>query len=301
MGSADYDRIEQAILYLGERFRRQPRLEDVARKVGLSEYHFHRLFTRWAGITPKRFLQVLTAEHARGLLRESRSVLDAAWEAGLSGPGRLHDLTVNVYAMTPGEVRGEAAGITIRYGVHPSPFGRCLLAVTERGVCGLSFVPAGRTADAVEDLGNRWSRATVVEDAGATRAIAERIFEPRRWRNAAPLNVLVRGTNFQVRVWEALVRIPPGCVLSYEDLAVRAGAPRAARAVGSALARNPVAFLIPCHRVIRKTGEFGEYGGGAPRKGAMLAWEAARFRDPAGRPEEKTGGAPATGPARIRP
>jgi len=282
MRSAEYARIEKAILYLGENFRRQPNLKEVARTVGLSEYHFHRLFTRWAGISPKRFLQFLTAEYAGRLLRESPNVLDAAYEAGLSGSGRLHDLLVSVYAMTPGEMKKEGAGLTIQYGVHPSPFGDCLLAITGRGICGLSFLSADRGGEAWETIGKPWSRATLRENPRATKNIASRIFDPSRWKYDSPLNVFVRGTNFQIKVWEALVRIPPGRAISYEHVAVQIGAPGAARAVGSAVARNPVGFLIPCHRVIRKTGDFGEYQWGAPRKMAILAWEAAQFLKPAG-------------------
>lgn len=278
----EYVRIEKAILYLGDNFRRQPDLGNVAREVGLSESHFHRMFTRWAGISPKRFLQFLTAEYAKDLLRETPNVLDAAYGAGLSGPGRLHDLLVNVYAMTPGEMKGEGAGLTIRYGMHPSPFGDCFVAITDRGVCGLSFPSGDRYREAVEDLENRWSRAVLREDPGTTKGVAVQIFDPSRRAAASPLNVLVRGTNFQVRVWEALVRIPPGHARSYEDVAVHLGVPGAARAVGSAVARNPVAFLIPCHRVIRKTGKFGDYRWGGPRKKAILAWEAAHFRKPSG-------------------
>ncbi|OGP78423.1 MAG: 6-O-methylguanine DNA methyltransferase [Deltaproteobacteria bacterium RBG_16_64_85] len=280
MQPADYARIEKAILYLEKNFRRQPGLGEVARTAGLSEYHFHRLFTRWAGISPKRFLQFLTAEYARRLLRESPNVLDAAYEAGLSGPGRLHDLIVNIYAVTPGELKEEGAGLTIRYGVHSSPFGECIVAVTERGVCGLSFLSAGRADEALRDLRNRWGRATLRENPRATKAIADRIFDPSRWRDTPPLALFVQGTNFQVKVWEALVRIPPGCALTYENIAVGVGSPRAVRAVGSAVARNPVGFLIPCHRVLRKTGAFGDYHWGAARKKAILAWEAAKFRDP---------------------
>ncbi len=279
MRQAGYSRIEKAILYLGDNFRRQPDLKDVAREVGLSEYHFHRMFTRWAGISPKRFLQVLTAEYARSLLRETPNVLDAAYEAGLSGPGRLHDLIVNVYAMTPGEMKEEGAGLTIQYGVHPSPFGDCLVAITGRGICGLSFLSGDRCGEAVEDLGKQWRRAMLRENPGATKGVANRIFDPPRRPAASPLNVLVRGTNFHVRVWEALVRIPPGHALSYEDVAVHLGVPGAARAVGLAAARNRVGFLIPCHRVIRKTGNFGDYRWGGARKRAILAWEAAHFRD----------------------
>lgn len=282
MRPADYARIEQAILFLGKQFRRQPGLAEVARSAGMSEFRFQRMFTRWAGISPKRFLQFLTAEYAGRMLRETPNVMDAAYEAGLSGPGRLHDLLVNVYAMTPGEMKREGEGLTIRYGVHPSPFGDCLIAVTGRGICGLSFLTADRRGEAVEQLRKRWGNATLSENPRATGIVSDRIFSPSRWKTASPLTVVVRGTNFQIRVWEALVRIPPGCAVSYERVASRLGSPSAARAVGSAVARNPVAFLIPCHRVIRKTGDLGEYRWGTPRKQAILAWEAARYRKPAG-------------------
>ena len=275
MRTRDYSRIERAILDLEKNFRRQPSLEEMARTAGLSAYHFQRLFTRWAGISPKRFVQYLTAEYARRLLRETPNLLDAAYGAGLSGPGRLHDLIVNVYAATPGELKSGGEGLTIRYGTHPSPFGDCLVAVTPRGICGLSFLSSGG-GEAVGELRSRWAGATFREDPRATKAVVERIFDPSRRRDRSPLAVFVRGTNFQIKVWEALVRIPPGCALSYGDVAAAVGAPGAARAVGSAVARNPVAFLIPCHRVIRKTGAFGEYRWGAARKKALLAWEAAR-------------------------
>lgn len=282
MPPVEYRRIEKAIHFLEENFRRQPGLKEVARQVGLSEHHFHRLFSRWAGVSPKRFLQFLTADYARRLLRESANVLDAAHETGLTGPGRLHDLIVNVYAMTPGELKEEGAGLTIRFGVHPSPFGDCLVAVTDRGICAVSFLSAERGGDVRGKLENRWSRATFRKSQAGTKDVANRIFDPSRWKNGSPLSVIVRGTNFQVKVWEALVRIPPGCAVSYEQVASRVGAPASARPVGSAIARNPVAFLIPCHRVIRKTGDFGEYGSGSARKKAILAWEAAHFREPPG-------------------
>jgi AraC family transcriptional regulator of adaptative response/methylated-DNA-[protein]-cysteine methyltransferase len=280
MPTTDYDRVEKAIVYLEANFRRQPALKELAGATGLSESRFHRLFTRWAGVTPKRFLQFLTAEHARRLLTESAKVLDASFESGLSGPGRLHDLVVNVYAVTPGELGEAGEGLTIRYGVHPSPFGDCLLAITGKGVCGLEFLSGRTVGNAVETLRERWGNASFVEDPKATKTVMSRIFAPSRRGNLPPLNVLVKGTNFQVRVWEALVRIPPGCADSYSELATRIDAPGAGRAVGSALARNPVAFLIPCHRVIRKTGAFGEYHWGEARKKALLAWEAAKFPSP---------------------
>ncbi len=275
MGTSDYARVEKAIRELDRNFRRQPRLGEMARAAGLSAYHFQRLFTRWAGISPKRFLQFVTAEHAARMLRESPSVLDAAYGTGLSGPGRLHDLVINVYAATPGEVRSGGQGLAIRCGTPPSPFGDGFVAVTARGICGLSFPSADD--DPAAELRAQWPRAAIREDREATAAVAERIFDPLRRRGLAPLAVFVRGTNFQIRVWEALCRIPPGRVVSYRDVAAAVGAPAAARAVGSAVARNPVAFLIPCHRVIRETGAFGDDRWGAARKKAILIWEAARF------------------------
>jgi AraC family transcriptional regulator of adaptative response/methylated-DNA-[protein]-cysteine methyltransferase len=278
MESDDYGRVERAIRYLETHFREQPGLEDVARATGLSAFHFQRLFSRWAGISPKRFLQFLTAEYARGLLRESPSVLDAAYEAGLSGPGRLHDLIVTVHAATPGEMKARGAGLTIRYGIHSSPFGDCFIAITGKGICTLSFLAGRGIEEAIGQLRNEWQEAKRIEDAKATGDAMERIFDSSRQGNAIPLHAFVKGTNFQVKVWEALVRIPPGFAVSYEDVAVRIGDPKAVRAVGTAVGRNPVAFLIPCHRVIRKTGAFGNYRGGTARKMAILAWEGAKFR-----------------------
>lgn len=276
MRAGDYDRIEKAICYIEENFRGQPDLKETARAAGLSEHHFHRLFRRFAGITPKRFLRFLTAEHARELLAESRNVIDAAWESGLSGSGRLHDLIVDVYGATPGEVKGEGAGLEIRYGVHPSPFGACFVAYTRRGVCHLSFLPSGSDGgDALGEVRLRWPRAAILVDPVGSGKMAARIFGPARKRGERPLRLLVRGTNFQVRVWEALLRIPEGCAVSYEDVARWIGAPKAVRAVGSAVGANAVAFLIPCHRVLRKSGAFGKYGWGSARKKAILAREAA--------------------------
>ncbi len=284
MHGNDYDRVETAIRYLEANFRRQPGLAEVARQVGLSEYHFHRLFTRWAGITPKRFLQFLTASFARKRLRDSEKVLATALQSGLSGPGRLHDLIVSVCAVSPGELRERGAGVTIRYGVHNGPFGPFFLAITGRGICALTFLSGRSARGALRDLRANWSKARLIADRRGTQAVARRIFGPPRPKGAPALNVIVRGTNFQVKVWEALLRIPPGFVVSYEDVAAWVGAPRAARAVGSAVAANPVAYLVPCHRVIRKTGAYGNYGGGTARKKAMLARESAlRMKEEAGR------------------
>ncbi len=270
----DYARVEKAILYLGENFQEQPSLEEIARRVHLSKYHFQRVFTRWAGISPKRFLQFLTLQHAKGLLAASRSVLDTALETGLSGPGRLHDLFVTVESVTPGEFKVGGDGVRIDYGWHASPFGECLVAVTERGICGAGFNDGGRRADALADLRQRWPEAILEENPARTGPLAERMFLTGRAGAKKPLPLYLRGTNFQVKVWEALLRIPAGSAASYEDVAALVGRPKATRAVAGAVARNPVAFLIPCHRVIRKTGGFGNYRWGAARKRAMLAWEA---------------------------
>lgn len=270
----DYDRIEQAIRFIETRYESRPVLQEVAAHVGLSEFHFQRLFSRWVGISPKRFLQFLTKEHVKSLLARRIPVLDAALDAGLSGPGRLHDLFVSCEAVTPGEYKARGNGLRIAYGVHDSPFGRCLIGQTERGVCWLSYVRDGDRDAALKEMRRVWENARPVEDRGATRATAARIYDPTLWRPGRPLPVLVKGTNFQIKVWEALLRIPFGGVATYEDIALQIGLPKAVRAVGSAVGKNPVSFVIPCHRVVRKTAEFGNYGGGPARKKAMLAWEA---------------------------
>ena len=286
MDTKDYIRIESALGFLSKRAGAQPALADVAAHVGLSEHHLQRVFTRWAGISPKRFLQFQTVETAKSLLRESRSVLDTTYSTGLSSGGRLHDLFVTLEAMTPGEFKAGGSGLTITTGFHDSPFGECLIALTGRGLCGMSFVVDGNRADAMADLRSRWPGATFTENARVTKSAAERVFAAwagQHWQpengddgvTATPLSVLVRGTNFQVRVWDALLRIPPGAVATYEDIASAIGQPGATRAVASAIARNPVAYLIPCHRVIRKTGAFGGYHWGTTRKIAMLLRETA--------------------------
>lgn len=276
--TTDYERIERAIRYLEENYRHQPSLKQLARGAGLSEFHFQRLFRRWAGISPKRFLQFLTAGHAARLLRASRSNLETAYEAGLSGGGRLHDLFINLHAVTPGELKRAGAGLTIHYGFHPSPFGECLIGVTARGVCHLGFVSAEAGRAALAELAAEWPRARLEEASRATLPVARRLFA--RIDNDAPnLDLHVRGTNFQIKVWEALLRILPGTVVSYEDIARRIHAPRAVRAVANAVACNPVGYLIPCHRVIRKSGALGGYRWGETRKKALLAWEATRAGD----------------------
>ena len=268
--ASDYTIIANAIRFIEAHQRSQPSLAEVAESVHLSEYHFQRLFTRWVGISPKRFLQFLTKENAKRLLSES-SLLDAAYQSGLSSAGRLHDLLVQTEAVTPGEVRQRGAGLEIRYGTHPSPFGACFVATTERGICRLSFDPA----EARKQLKADYRNATLIQDTAHTQTLIERIFSPTN--SGTPLTLDLRGTNFQIQVWEALLRIPPGGLVAYNDIASAIGKPNALRAVGTAVGKNPVPLLIPCHRVIRATGEFGQYAFGSERKKAMLGWEMAHI------------------------
>jgi AraC family transcriptional regulator of adaptative response/methylated-DNA-[protein]-cysteine methyltransferase len=270
--SDDYLRIEQAILYLENHYRDQPALEEVAANIGLSEYHFQRLFTRWAGVSPKRFLQFLTKEGAKELLDRSENLLDTIHQVGLSSLGRLHDLFVTAEAMSPGEYKSRGVGVTIRYGIHPTPYGKCLIATTERGICHLSFVQTTE-GDAIDQLVSDWKQASMIEDHRATVTLIEPIFDLRYKHRGKPLNVHLRGTNFQLKVWEALLQIPAGEVTTYAGIASRIGNPGATRAVGTAIGHNPIAVLIPCHRVIRKVGDFGNYRYGSLRKKALLARE----------------------------
>jgi AraC family transcriptional regulator, regulatory protein of adaptative response / methylated-DNA-[protein]-cysteine methyltransferase len=269
----DYSRVEQAIHYLDARFPAQPDLAEVAKSVNLSPFHFQRIFRRWAGISPKRFLQFLMLDYAKHALDQSGNVLDAAYAAGLSSPSRLHDLFVSVEAVTPGEFKKRGAGLRISYGFHPSPFGECLLAVTDRGICAMYFVTNNRD-DVVDEVRHRWPGADFIEDAKATGEYLNRIFPQNGRPGKLPIDL--HGTNFQIKVWQALLEIPPGAVVPYRELAARVGSPKASRAVGGAVGQNPIAFIIPCHRVIRTVGAIGGYHGGVNRKRAMLAWEAAR-------------------------
>jgi len=271
----DYRRVERAIHFIEGQALRQPSLAEIAEDVGLSEFHFQRLFSRWVGISPKRFLQFLTKEYARRLLEESRDVLSVTYDAGLSSPGRLHELFVTCEAVTPGEIKMRGEGLTIEYGFHPSPFGRCLLALTDRGICGLSFVQEAPEETLVDRLRARWPGARISPRPKATGSVVNRIFSFPAEHEPAPLHLFVRGTNFQIQVWQALIRIPLGKAVTYEDIARHIGAPQSSRAVGNAVGSNPIPFLIPCHRVIRKMGEFGNYGEGPDRKKAILGWEAA--------------------------
>ncbi|MBM3951274.1 MAG: methylated-DNA--[protein]-cysteine S-methyltransferase [Rhodospirillales bacterium] len=273
----DYARIERAIGLLAQNRDEKPSLAAIAAEVGLSPFHFQRLFSRFAGVSPKRFLGYLSLAHAREKLRQSESVLATALDAGLSGPSRLHDLFVTFEAVTPGEFRRLGEGLHIRYGFHPTPFGRALLLISPRGLVGLSFVTDKGDDFALREQAVRWPLAEMAQDQRATAGLAERIFA-RANNKTAPLPVLVPGTNFQIKVWEALLRVPEGSLVSYNQLAALLGKTKAPRAIGNALAANPLAYLIPCHRVIRQTGAFNDYRWGTERKLAMIAWEAAQTR-----------------------
>jgi AraC family transcriptional regulator of adaptative response/methylated-DNA-[protein]-cysteine methyltransferase len=272
--TGDYRRIEKAILFLEKNVHRQPDLKEIAETLNLSEYHFQRLFRRWAGISPKRFLQFLTVEHAKQVMKKAGSLLDVTYQVGLSSSGRLHDLFVKVEGVTPGEFRAGGDHLTIRYGFHPTPFGKCLVAVTDRGISNLAFIQEGRQDKAVGELKRYWRHAVIRKDPSATKAYVERIFGSAAADRS--LKAFLKGTNFQIKVWQALLRIPRGSVASYDAIATEIGRPEAVRAVANAVGRNPLAYLIPCHRVIRKSGVVGGYRWGGTRKRAMLAWEAAQ-------------------------
>lgn len=276
MSSTDYDRIAEAIHYIDTHVQDQPSLADVAGHLGLSEFHFQRLFHRWAGVTPKDFLRYLTLRRAKPLLVQSNSLLEASLAVGLSGSGRLHDLFASIEAMTPGEYKQGARGLTIGWGLHPTPLGLGLFAATSRGLCGLSFVEADGLAAAVEALAARWPEARLVEDPAATEAAAREVSARMQGQQPGPLSLVLKGTPFQLKVWEALLTLPEGQVTTYSGLAAAAGAPGASRAVGTAMGNNPIGYLIPCHRVIRASGALGEYRWGEIRKKALLALEGAR-------------------------
>jgi AraC family transcriptional regulator of adaptative response/methylated-DNA-[protein]-cysteine methyltransferase len=275
--ATDYDIVRRAIAHIRENWRGQPDIDTIAEAAGVSAADLHHLFRRWAGLTPKAFLQALTLDHARRLLRESASVLDASYEVGLSGPGRLHDLFVTHEAMSPGEWKSGGEGLNIAYGFHPSPFGTALVLATERGLCGMAFSDAGAEKSALADMSGRWPRATYVEDSSRTGPLAQRIFDSKLWRKDRPLRVVLIGTDFEVRVWETLMSIPMGRVTTYSDIAAKVDSPKAARAVGAAVGKNPVCFVVPCHRVIGKSGELTGYHWGLTRKRAILGWEAGKI------------------------
>jgi AraC family transcriptional regulator of adaptative response/methylated-DNA-[protein]-cysteine methyltransferase len=272
--AADYDVVRRAIGYIRDHWREQPEIDAIAEAAGVTPTELHHLFRRWAGLTPKAFLQALTLDGARQLLRNSASVLDTTYELGLSGPGRLHDLFVTHEAMSPGEWKAGGEGTTIRFAFHPSPFGRALVMTTERGIAGLAFADSGEEASALADMRRRWPKANYIADDVRTAPIAKRIFDPSQWQSDQPLRVVLIGTDWEVRVWEALLKIPMGKVATYSGIAGNVCAPNAARAVGAAVGKNPVAFVVPCHRVIGKAGAITGYHWGITRKHAMLGWEA---------------------------
>jgi AraC family transcriptional regulator of adaptative response/methylated-DNA-[protein]-cysteine methyltransferase len=272
--ATDYDIVRRAIAHISKNWRAQPEIEQIAEASGVTPAELHHLFRRWAGLTPKAFLQAVTLDRARELLRESASILDASYEVGLSGPGRLHDLFVTHEAMSPGEWKSGGQGLTMSYGFHPSPFGTALVMVTERGLAGLAFADAGEERPALADMTRRWPSATYVEDSARTAPVAQRIFDRKLWRPDQPLRVVLIGTDFEVRVWETLLRIPMGRAATYSDIAQRIGKPNAPRAVGAAVGRNHISFVVPCHRVLGKSGALTGYHWGITRKHAMLGWEA---------------------------
>jgi AraC family transcriptional regulator, regulatory protein of adaptative response / methylated-DNA-[protein]-cysteine methyltransferase len=272
--AVDYDIVRRAIAHISGNWRQQPDVADIADAAGVSTTELHHLFRRWAGLTPKDFLQALTLDRARALLRDSASVLDASYEVGLSGPGRLHDLFVTHEAMSPGEWKAGGESLTIAYGFHPSTFGNALVMATGRGLAGLAFADPGEEAAVLADMRARWPKATYVEDAAGTAPLARRIFDSATWRPGEPLRVVLIGTDFEVRVWEALLDVPMGRLATYSDIAAKVCKPTAARAVGAAVGRNPVSFVVPCHRVVGKNGSLTGYHWGLTRKRAMLGWEA---------------------------
>lgn len=270
----DFARIARAIRFIDENFRAQPRLAAIAQAVHLSEFHFNRLFRRWAGVTPRQYLAFVTARAARGALARAPSVLEAAHAVGLSGPSRLHDLMVTLEAVTPGELRTGGAGLELTAGFSDTPFGRALIGRTARGVAHLAFVDGRAEDSALAQLGERWPRARLTRDDAAAAALAARIWDPAAAQ--APLRLAVPGTNFQLKVWRALLATHEVPSVSYAQLAKAAGAAGAPRAVGNAVGANPIAWLIPCHKVLRGDGALGGYHWGPDRKRAMLAWSALR-------------------------
>ncbi len=272
MNPADYIRIEKAIRYLADHYAENPPLNRLAKEAGLSPFHFQRLFRRWAGVSPKQFSQYLSAQNAKRKLLESKNVLDAAFESGLTSPGRLHDLLVSVEAMTPGDYKNRGRGLAIEFGTCESPFGECVLALAPRGLCGLLFLDAKGLKPALAELKKRWPAAVFKPNPGLAKKTGKLLFGRKKQK----LRLFLTGTSFQIKVWEALLRVPEKALVSYGDLARYVGNPGASRAVGSAVGQNPIGYLIPCHRVIRETGVLGEYRWGSARKKAILGRENAQ-------------------------
>lgn len=273
----DYDIVRRVIEKISVDYRDQPSLEALAKEVGETPTALQKLFTRWAGLSPKGFLQAVTLDHARRLLDEGLPLLEAAYEVGMSGPGRLHDLFVTHEAMSPGDYKTRGKGLTIRYGYHISPFGIALVMVTDRGLAGLAFCDSGEERAAFEDMARRWPNASYIDDMATTAPYAARVFDPSRWRQEEPLRVVLIGSDFQLRVWEALLRIPMNKARTYSALAAEVGNPAASRAVGAAVGANPISFVVPCHRALGKSGALTGYHWGLTRKRAILGWEAGQI------------------------
>lgn len=270
----DYRRVCEVIALLTENWRDQPSLEAIAQRMRMSPEHLQRLFTRWAGLSPKAFLQAITLDHARAMLKDRASILDTALEVGLSGPGRLHDLFITHEAMSPGAYKARGEGITIAYGFHPSPFGLALVMATGLGLCGLAFADEGGEAAVLADMKSRWPNARYEENSAQTAPLAAQIFADPRLKPGHPLRITFIGTDFEIRVWETLLKIPRGCATTYGDIASSIGKPKAARAVGAAVGKNPISFVVPCHRVLGSQGALTGYHWGLTRKKAILGWEA---------------------------
>jgi AraC family transcriptional regulator of adaptative response/methylated-DNA-[protein]-cysteine methyltransferase len=269
----DYQRIATAIRFIKESSFRQPSLNEVAEHLGLSPYHFQRLFHRFAGVSPKRFLQHLTTEHAKRLLKQSIPILETSFDVGLSSPGRLHDLLVSVEAVTPGQYRSGGKDLCIRYGIQTTPLGNCFIATTKRGICRLEFIDEMEEDKSATRLAEYWPNAHLIEDKKSIAKVIRQIFYCQKEQAEKPLTLLLQGTNFQLKVWQALLKIPEGTLISYGDLAQRIGHPKASRAIGTAIGNNPIGYLIPCHRVLRADGEIGGYRWGVERKLAILGRE----------------------------
>ncbi len=271
----DYEIVRRAIEFISKQYQAQPSLAAIADALAMPEEILSSVFKRWSGLTPKAFLQAVTIDHARRLLGQGASLLDAAYEVGLSGPSRLHDLFVKHEAVSPGAYKAKGEGIDLAYGFHDTAFGRTLVVATERGLAGIGFADTGEggEAAALDDMRRRWPKAALRPDPGATAGLAQRAFEPTQWKKDRPLKVVLIGTDFEIRVWEALLAIPVGEATTYSTVAETIGAPKAARAVGAAVGRNPISFVVPCHRVVGKSGALTGYHWGLTRKRAMLGWE----------------------------
>ncbi|MCU0444850.1 MAG: methylated-DNA--[protein]-cysteine S-methyltransferase [Microscillaceae bacterium] len=276
----NYQRVEKAIAFLSENFKQQPSLEQVAEEVNVSPFHFQRIFAEWAGVSPKRFLQYLTVDFLRNKIQDTQNLVEAAEIAGLSTQSRVYDLFVNIEGVTPQQYKSAGMGLDIYYGYNFSPFGMCFIAVAEKGICGLAFVEEDQKRDEFAQFSKKWSFARLIHQPSYTQHFIQKIFSPfknqDRTKESDKLTLLVQGTNFQLKVWEALLKVPIGAVSTYQSIAQAIGKPQALRAVGTAVGDNPIAYLIPCHRVIRKEGKLGEYHWGSNRKKAIIGWEMAK-------------------------